>query len=204
MPEHPLQIVPSHPKNPPPNPTSLDLGVRLRELRTERGWSLDEAAERIGLSRSSLYKIEKGKMSPTFEALRKLSEGFGLDLQHLLGAPSGPHATARRAITRKGSKPRYTSDHYYYRPLAEELAHKAMLPFELIVRARSLDDFEDWDRHDTEDFCHVLSGTMTLYTEFYEPVTLNTGDSIYYDGRMGHACVSAGDEDAVVLWVSSR
>ncbi len=80
MPEHPLQIVPSHPKNPPPNPTSLDLGVRLRELRTERGWSLDEAAERIGLSRSSLYKIEKGKMSPTFEALRKLSEGFGLDL----------------------------------------------------------------------------------------------------------------------------
>ncbi|MBT7647000.1 MAG: cupin domain-containing protein, partial [Rhodospirillaceae bacterium] len=76
-------------------------------------------------------------------------------------------------------------------------------PFELILRARSLDDFEDWDRHDTEDFVHVLKGTMVLFTEFYEPVTLEAGDSIYYDGHMGHAAVSVSDRDAVVLWVSS-
>ena len=75
--------------------------------------------------------------------------------------------------------------------------------FELVLRARSLDDFKDWDRHDTEDFVHVLSGTMVLYTEFYEPVTLEPGDNIYYDGRMGHACISQGETDAVVLWVSA-
>ena len=65
----------------------LDLGARIRELRTERGWSLDEAASRTGLSRSSLYKVEKGKMSPTFDALRKLADGFGIALQQLLVAP---------------------------------------------------------------------------------------------------------------------
>ncbi len=203
MPVHPLRIVPSDLDTPPPALMQLDLGARLRELRTERGWSLDEAALMIGLSRSSLYKIEKGKMSPTFEALRKLSEGFGLDLQRLLGSPSGMRAAGRRAITRADSKPDYAIQHYTYRPLAEALAHKAMLPFEFIVHARSLDAFADWDRHDTEDFCYVLKGTMVLYTEFYEPVTLKTGDSIYYDGRMGHACISTGAGDATVLWVSS-
>ena len=52
-------------------------------------------------------------------------------------------------------------------------------------------------------FVRVLSGTLVVYTEFYEPVTLHAGDSIYYDGRMGHACVSEGETDAVALWVSS-
>ena len=83
----------------------LDLGVRIRELRTERGWSLDEAASQTGLSRSSLYKIEKDKMSPTFDALRKLAEGFGIGIQQLLVAPGDRRAASRRCITRRDDKP---------------------------------------------------------------------------------------------------
>ena len=181
----------------------LDLGSRIRELRTERGWSLDEAATQTGLSRSSLFKIEKDRMSPTFDALRKLAEGFGLDMAQLIGQQADRRGASRRSITRHHAKPTYSTANYDYRPLAEDLAHKAMLPFELVLRARSLDDFKDWDRHDTEDFVHVLSGTMVLYTEFYEPVTLGPGDNIYYDGRLGHACISQGETDAVVLWVSA-
>ena len=186
-----------------PSQTPIDLGARIRELRTERGWSLDEATIRTGLSRSSLYKIEKAKMSPTFAALKKLSDGFGLDVPQLLLAKSDTRAASRRCITRKGGSTAYETDNYTYVPLAEDLAHKSLLPFELVLRSRSLDDFDDWDRHDTEDFVHVLSGTMILFTEYYEPVTLEPGDNVYYDGRMGHACVSRGQEDAVVLWVSS-
>ncbi len=183
--------------------TPVDLGPRIRELRTERGWTLDEATVRTGLSRSSLYKIEKGKMSPTFDALKKLSEGFGLDVPQLLVTQTDTRSASRRCITRRGASRAYETETYTYFPLAEDLAHKSLLPFELVLRARSLDAFDDWDRHDTEDFVHVLSGTMILYTEFYEPVTLEPGDNVYYDGRMGHACISQGDEDAVVLWVSS-
>ena len=201
MPPDPLIIAtrdgaPSH--QPP-----VDLGARLRELRTERGWSLDEASDRTGLSRSSLYKIEKGKMSPTFDALKKLSEGFDLDIARLVVTQSDTRAASRRCITRQGDGTVYDTETYTYVPLAEELAHKAMLPFRLTIKARALDDFDDWDRHDTEDFVHVLSGTMVLFTEYYEPLTLEPGDDVYYDGRMGHACISTSLDDAVVLWVSS-
>ncbi len=184
--------------------TALDLGRRVRELRRERGWSLDEASHRAGLSPSSLYKIEKGKMSPTFDALKKLANGFVLDVAQLLSAPSDARAASRRCVTRKGDGPVHQTANYSYVPLAAELAHKSFLPFELVLHARSLDEFDDWDRHDTEDFMYVLSGTAILYTEFYEPVRLQPGDSVYYDCQMGHACVSEGDDDAVVLWVSSR
>ena len=187
----------------PGSPTPIDLGARVRELRTERGWSLDEASARTGLSRSSLFKIEKGQMSPTFDALQRLAKGFGLEVSRLLVAGGANRAEGRRCISRKGESPGYESENYLQIPLAAELAHKSFLPFELILRARSFDDFEDWDRHDTEDFMYVLSGTMVLYTEHYEPVTLQAGDSVYYDGRMGHACVSESAEDAVVLWMTS-
>ena len=165
MPPDPLIIASRDgaPNHPPP----VDLGARLRELRTERGWSLDEASGRTGLSRSSLYKVEKGKMSPTFDALKKLSEGFDLDIARLLVTHSDTRAASRRCITRHGDGTAYTTENYTYVPLAEDLAHKAMLPFRLTIKARALDDFDDWDRHDTEDFVHVLTGTMV------DPVWLN-------------------------------
>ena len=184
-------------------PTPIDLGARVRELRAERGWSLDETATRTGLSRSSLFKIEKAQMSPTFDALLRLAKGFAIEVPQLLVARSVRGAESRRSIARAGESPSYESDNYAQVPLAAELRHKSFLPFELVLRARSLDEFEGWDRHETEDFMYVLSGTMVLYTEHYEPLVLERGDSVYYDSRMGHACVSQGEEDAVVLWVSS-
>ena len=184
-------------------PTPIDLGARVRELRAERGWSLDETAARTGLSRSSLFKIEKAQMSPTFDALLRLAKGFAIEVPQLLVARSVRGAESRRSIARAGESPSYESDNYAQVPLAAELSHKSFLPFELVLRARSLDEFEGWDRHETEDFMYVLSGTMVLYTEHYEPLVLERGDSVYYDSRMGHACVSQGEEDAVVLWVSS-
>ena len=43
-----------------------------------------------------------------------------------------------------------------------------------------------------------------VHTEFYDPVTLDTGESIYIDSNMGHAYVAAeGCDEAVVLGVCS-
>ena len=50
----------------------LDLGIRVRELRKAKGWTLEQAAARAGLARSTLSKIENGQMSPTYDALKKL------------------------------------------------------------------------------------------------------------------------------------
>jgi hypothetical protein len=38
-----------------------------------------------------------------------------------------------------------------------------------------------------------------MHLEFYAPIRLEAGDSVYFDARMGHAYVSASDEDANLL-----
>ena len=183
--------------------TPINLGERIRSLRRAAGWSLDEASDRAGISRSSLFKIEKGKMSPTFDAMLKIAKGFQIDVSHLLRSPSGGVGVGRRSVTRAGEGARYDMPNYQHTLLSADFANKSFTPFRLVVRARSLEDFSDWDRHESEDFIYVLSGAVVIFTEFYEPLTLEQGDSIYYDGRMGHACTSSSKDDAVVLWVSS-
>ena len=50
----------------------------------------------------------------------------------------------------------------------------------------------------------MLEGELALYTEFYEPVVMSVGDSMYYDANMGHALVSLSEKDALVLWIAAR
>jgi hypothetical protein len=50
----------------------------------------------------------------------------------------------------------------------------------------------------------VLQGPVEIHTEFYEPIVLQTGESIYIDSTMGHAYVAPrGHEEALVLGVCS-
>jgi quercetin dioxygenase-like cupin family protein len=79
-----------------------------------------------------------------------------------------------------------------------------MVPFKTRVRARRFDEFKEWVRHDGEEFLLVLRGKVCFYSEFYEPVELAQGDSVYYDATMGHAVVSVSADDADILWVVAR
>jgi len=183
--------------------TPLNLGERVRQLRQARSWTLEEAARRAGLARSTLSKIENAQMSPTFDAVQKLARGLGVDVPQLFTAPVTDRVTGRRAVTRAGEGRQVPTTTYEHELLAGEITRKRMLPYRSVVRARAFEDFDDWIRHDGEEFLLVLSGRVRLLTEFYEPVDLDVGDSAYYDGAMGHCVVSISAEDATILWVTS-
>ena len=62
----------------------MALAQRLREERRLRGWTLDDLAERAGVSKSLLSKIERDQVSPSFRALKSLADGLELPLVWLL------------------------------------------------------------------------------------------------------------------------
>ncbi len=67
-----------------PDTFTLRLAERLRRLRQERGLSLEELAERSGVSRASLSRLEKADVSPTAEVLGKLCAAHGLTASRLM------------------------------------------------------------------------------------------------------------------------
>lgn len=61
------------------------IGVRIRQLREKRGWSLTELAEQASVSRSYISQIESGKSIPTQEKILQLAEALGVLPSELLG-----------------------------------------------------------------------------------------------------------------------
>ncbi|MGL6209393.1 MAG: helix-turn-helix domain-containing protein [Paracoccaceae bacterium] len=181
----------------------LDLGVRVRELRRARGWTLEQAAGQAGLARSTLSKIENGLMSPTYEALKKLAGGLSITVPQLFTPPAKGQVSGRMAVTKSGEGQAHATTTYEHELLGGALRAKQMLPYRATIRARDLDEFDGWVRHDGEEFLYVLTGVVRLYTEFYEPFDLRRGDSAYYDASMGHNVVSISEDDATILWVTS-
>ena len=181
----------------------LNLATRVRELRKARGMTLEQAAQQAGLARSTLSKIENGQMSPTYEALKKLATGLEISVPQLFTPPVKDQINGRMAVTRSGEGADHATATYEHELLANALVKKQMLPYRARVRARSMDEFDGWVRHDGEEFLYVLTGVIRLYTEFYEPVEMRRGDSAYYDATMGHNVISVSDDDATILWVTS-
>ncbi len=66
------------------NDPTEPLAARIALEREARGWSLAELAERSGVSKAMISKIERGEASPTATLLGRLSGAFGLTLSTLL------------------------------------------------------------------------------------------------------------------------
>lgn len=183
----------------------LELGKRVREIRLSQNLTLEEASKLTGLARSTLSKIENEQISPTFTAVNKLVKGLGIDIPQLFTQPTkkAPGSGGRRDITRSGEGKPHPTPTYEHELLATQLTSKKMIPFKTTVRTHSWDEYEDWVRHDGEEFLYVLSGSIMFYSEFYEPIELNVGDSAYYDCEMGHALISTSEQDAEILWVTA-
>ena len=64
------------------------IAARVRELRSQRGLSLEALAARAGVSRSMISLIERGESSPTAVVLERLATGLGVVLAHLF-EPAG-------------------------------------------------------------------------------------------------------------------
>jgi transcriptional regulator with XRE-family HTH domain len=182
------------------------LGRILKELRSNRNWTLREMSERSGIPVSTLSKVENDRLTLTYDKLLQLSERLHVPIGELFAEaePAEEGVTARRSIGRLEDAIRVTTPNYDYYYLCTELRRKRMVPILTRIRAKSLAEFGDLVSHHGEEYIHVLEGTIVVHTEFYDPVTLKAGEAIYIDSNMGHAYVAADDcEEALVLGVCS-
>jgi len=79
-------------------PVDARLAARLAALRAEQGWSLDALAERSGISRATLSRLERGETSPTASLLGRLCTAYGRTMSGLIAeVETDPPQLLRRA-----------------------------------------------------------------------------------------------------------
>ena len=83
------------------------IAERVRELRAQRGLSLDALARKSGVSRSMISLIERGESSPTAVVLEKLAAGLGVMLASLFDAPAAAPQTPSGPVARRDDQPQW-------------------------------------------------------------------------------------------------
>ena len=183
------------------------LGSLLRSLRARSGWTLKEMSQRTSIPVSTLSKVEHDRLTLTYDKLVQLSQRLNIRISELFadaGDSIEPAVTARRSIGLTDDAVRVNTKNYDYYYLCPELRRKRMIPILTRIRAKNEQEFGDLVRHSGEEYIYVLEGSIKVITEFYDPVELNVGESIYIDSNMGHAYVTAGGcDEATVLGVCS-
>ena len=182
-------------------------GAALRQIRLEHDWTLAEVSRRTGLPVSTLSKVENDKLSLSYDKLVRIAQGLDVDIARLFATdlsaqPSAlPHG--RRIITRTGEGRRIDTDNYRHLYPAADLLNKRFNPIIAEPRATSLEEFGELIRHPGEEFTLVIQGAVDFYSEHYAPTRLETGDSVYFDSRMGHAYIKANKGRCQVLSICS-
>ena len=188
---------------PKPVPT---LGALLRSLRDGEGLTLKQMSEKCGIPVSTLSKVEHDRLTLSYDKLYQLSQRLGIRMSDLFAETNtgGSAVTARRSLGDMDQAIRVETPNYDYYYLCTELRRKRMIPVITKIRAHSVEQFGDLAHHAGEEYVYVLKGKVVVATEFYDPVTLSEGQSIYIDSSMGHAYLTADAcDEAVVLGVMS-
>jgi transcriptional regulator with XRE-family HTH domain len=178
--------------------TTIQIGERIKTLRKERSWTLQELCRRCGVSISTLSKIENGQVATSFDTLLKISRALETSFDAILSRMT-PRGDGRLTVTTKGHAMHFSNGMYEYDVHSGELRQKHMIPLVMEIKAKSLEEITNWSSHEGEEFIYVVKGTILLYTEYYEPRSLSAGESAYIDSQMPHAFLNRGRSKAQIL-----
>ena len=181
-------------RNAPGNPTGTNgsgqtleqfVGETLHQFRSQQDLTLAEVAERAGISKGMLSKIENGQ-STSLDTLHKLAEALGIGLSTLFqrfDTPDGGAQHVRKGegleVVRRGTRVKHT----YHLLAAERGPRRHFEPF-LVTLTDKSEEFPGFQHAGTE-FIYILSGTIR-YRHGTESYLLQPGDSLTFRGDIPH------------------
>lgn len=172
------------------------LARSVRRLRESHGLSLQQLADRAGLAKTTLFKVESGKGNPTLETMLTLGEFFSVSVAELLGGD----ATPAIEVVRAGSEGVDISGTAVTAALVRSMMVGATL-IEVIDVAIHPDLWETAVSHGTGAREHVLVRRgRAIVGPIGHEVELGAGDYATYVSDRPHRWGNPGTEDAL-LWV---
>ena len=182
-----------------------DVANRIRSLREDNEFSIEEMAEATGRSAEEYAARESGDMDLTFTFVYKCAKKFGVDVVELLTGES-PRLT-HYEIVRGGEGlilERHSDFHYLHK--APHFKNRLGEPFLVDVpyQVESQNEPIHLSYHKGQEFDLVLKGRLRFRFEGaredrFEEVS--EGDTLFYDSGRGHGMIAIGGSDAQILAV---
>ena len=184
--------------------SELPVAARLTSLRSTEGLSLEELAERSGLTKSYLSKLERGLSEPSISSISRLAEAFGITVSEFVGdkVPDKSFRVlrqqSRRALPSASGMPVFELLHGDSVSQGARLSVYLQHP-ELLSESES--SACPYATHSGEEFIYVLNGKVQLRVAD-KMEELNPGDGAWYNSEFTHKLNSIGKRRADVVVVT--
>lgn len=176
------------------------IAENIQQSRKQQKMTLQELADKTGLTKGYLSKIERSEKAPPYSTLNKIAGALGVEITDIFQKNIGTTQDKPIVIGKKAEgKIIRESSHYVgydYMVLAADKPGKNMEPFFIFAPF----EFPQMFRHEGEEFIYVLEGTLEFkYGE--KTYVLEAGDHLYFDSRTPHTGRSIGDKRAKLMVV---
>jgi transcriptional regulator with XRE-family HTH domain len=175
------------------------IASRIKEIREISGISAETLAIRLGLTKDLFIQYESGNTDIPVGIIFKIAELFNVELSVLLGGDNPKLHIYGVVRNGKGLK-LDRRQQYRYESLAYNFIHKKAEPFMVTIDPSPDNAQLEFFSHPGQEFNHVIKGTMKTIIDGHE-ITLNEGDSIYFDSGYKHAMKALNNEQVRFLAV---
>jgi transcriptional regulator with XRE-family HTH domain len=178
------------------------LGERVRALRREGGWTLEMLAERSGVSRAMISKLERGEKNPTLVVAAKVAEGLGMNLSQLIGVEEKRKVVVVPRERRMTMRDPETG--FERQLLSPSLSGRGVEFMRNVVPENSTSGELPPHRRGVEEYVVVERGRLRAVLGGDEYV-LEEGDAAYFEADVAHRFDNAGEgECSYYLVIDSK
>ncbi|KSU85895.1 transcriptional regulator, XRE family with cupin sensor [Fictibacillus enclensis] len=170
------------------------IGKRLKALRGQRSWSLDQAAHATGVSKPMLSQIERGESNPTVSTLWKIANGFGVSFSSFV---EEDQPSIKKVITNEINPIADASGTFLVRPLFPVEPGKSfeIYSLELLPGCNYCSEAHP---DGVEEYLLVEEGSFAL-TVHENTYTLSTGENLHFAANFTHCYQNHGDSPARLI-----
>ncbi len=176
------------------------ISKNIKRFRKRNRMTLQDLADRTGLTKGYLSKIERSLKFPPFSTLNGIAEALGTDVTALFREGRAKRKPVRLTFTKKNQgkivKTLGAVSGYTFRVLSHEKPGKNMIPYIIEPAFEEKEVFQ----HEGEEFIYVLEGEHEFVYDG-EKYLMETGDSVYFDAGVPHTGRSVGSRKAKLLSV---
>jgi transcriptional regulator with XRE-family HTH domain len=177
------------------------IGGKIRLLRQANGLSLQQLADRSGVSAASIHKIERSTMVPTITVLMKLARSLDRSVSYLIDEEDTP--TSPVVLIRADERQTLFASREGM--VMENLAGPAgrfSVSATMVTVAAGCDSGKSAIAHPGEDLVYVLDGTLEF--EIDGAYRIGQGDTLHFPTDHPHRWRNPTDRPAKAIWVSFR
>ena len=177
-------------------PTEMVVGLKIRELRNDRGFSLRAMAELSGLNINTLSLIENGKTSPSVGTLQQLAKALTVPITAFFESePISQHVV----FTPHAKRPSTTFGNTCMENLGKDLCDNVVQPF-VVTLEPGAGSGDQLIVHTGHEFVYCLSGKV-CYTIDQVDYPLEPGDSLVFEAHLPHRWGNCYDGESQLILV---